>query len=634
MHLRRTTASVAAVTTLTVAGLTAAAGAGYLLGSRPAPGPDPVQPRLALANADLGAPADCEALLDSYVDRALGEMGPYGWGDGMVAFQEGDVAAPLASGGELRSSSPSASSSAATSRSTSEESGTTVQEAGVDEADVVKVAGDLLLRVRDGVLLAYDTSGEQPQLLSSTPVPGAEAATGMPDDPGGELLLVGGRAVVLGTTLDDLGGVTTTITTVDLADPGSPTIVDSTTVTGRASAARLHGDVARVVVHTGLPQLDFGVPDGAFGEVRSRLRNRALVRETTLADWLPTIDGEPAVDCADVAVPSDDDVALGTTTLIALDPADPTARTTTAVATDTAITYFSADRFYLAASAPGWAWGGCPTCRTAGWAEPDGTTPLYAFALDGSTATYVASGRVEGTIADRWSMDAVGGSLRVAVGPSTATADSNSVVTLREEGSALVEEGRVDDLGPGEQIQSVRWFDDLAIVVTFRQVDPLYAVDLSDPGAPRLLGELKIPGYSEYLHPLGERRLLGIGQAATPEGRVLGAQAALFDVTDLTAPRQLDVVRYPRNSQAGAALDPRQLTWLPERRTVLTVVSRGWTGTTGWVSVLSLDDGSMSNEMIEVERGADVTDVRLVPLASGRVVLVTGDDVSFLDLDA
>ena len=65
---------------------------------------------------------------------------------------------------------------------------------------------------------------------------------------------------------------------------------------------------------------------------------------------------------------------------------------------------------------------------------------------------------------------------------------------------------------------------------------------------------------------------------------------------------------------------------------VLTVVSQGWTGTTGWVSVLSLDDGSMTNRMVEVEHGSDVADVRLVPLQSGRVALVTGEDVSFFAL--
>ncbi len=229
-------------------------------------------------------------------------------------------------------------------------------------------------------------------------------------------------------------------------------------------------------------------------------------------------------------------------------------------------------------------------------------------------------------------MDAVGGSLRVAVGPSSETGDFSSVVTFREDDATLVEEGRVDELGINEEIKSVRWFDDLAIVVTFRQVDPLYAVDLTDPADPELMGELKIPGFSEYLHPLGERRLVGIGQDADALGRMRGAQAALYDVTDLTSPRQIDVVRYPSGSLAGVATDPRQLTWLPETRTVLTVVTSDWDASTVWVSALSLADGSMSNRMLPVEHGSDAALVRLVPLASGEVVLVTGEDVSFLDL--
>ena len=430
-------------------------------------------------------------------------------------------------------SSEAARSTVSTSRSTSNESGTNVQEAGVDEADVVKVSGSLLLRLRDGELLAYDVSGDEPRLLSSTRLEDARGSSGWVGDPGGEMVLVDGRAVVLGTSTD---GMSTTITTVDLADPTSPAVVDATTVRGRASAVRLHDDVVRVVLQNGLPELDFSAPDGTLGQLRARLSNRALVRDTTLADWLPTVDGAPVVDCEDVAIP-DDDLALGTTTLLAFDPAEPTARTTTAVATDSAISYFSTDRFYLAASAPQWGWVDCMNCRPAGFPGTDGTTPLFAFALDGTDATYVASGEVEGTIADRWSMDAVGGSLRVAVGPSSETGNFNSVLTLREEGSDLVEDGRVDQLGVGEEIKSVRWFDDLAIVVTFRQTDPLYAIDLSDPTAPRLVGELKIPGFSEYLHPLGEQRLIGMGQDATLDGVTRGAQAALFDVTDLASTR-------------------------------------------------------------------------------------------------
>jgi uncharacterized secreted protein with C-terminal beta-propeller domain len=239
---------------------------------------------------------------------------------------------------------------------------------------------------------------------------------------------------------------------------------------------------------------------------------------------------------------------------------------------------------------------------------------------------------VDGAVADRWSMDEAGGVLRVAVGPTTQTGNFNSVVTLREDGDDLVELGRADPLGVDETIRSMRWFDDLAIMVTFRQVDPLYAVDLSDPAAPRLLGQLKIPGFSEYLHPLGPRRMVGVGQDASLGGVVRGAQVALFDVSDLTAPRRLDSVTYGKGSAAGAATDPRQFTWLPDRRTVLTVVSRGDWGRTGWVSVLTLAGGRLENRMVEVEYGEEVDEVRLVPLPDRRVLLVTGDAVSFFDL--
>ena len=178
----------------------------------------------------------------------------------------------------------------------------------------------------------------------------------------------------------------------------------------------------------------------------------------------------------------------------------------------------------------------------------------------------------------------------------------------------------------------MRWFDDLAVVVTFRQTDPLCVVDLADQRRPSLLGELKIPGFSAYLHPIGDDRLIGIGEHGTGSGLSGRAQAALFDISDVSRPRRLSTVAFPRDSYATAGADPRQFTWLPEQRVALTVVAQGWSGTTGWVSVLSLDDGSMTNRMVEVEHGSDVAQVRLVPLASGKVALVTGEDVSFFDV--
>ena len=99
--------------------------------------------------------------------------------------------------------------------------------------------------------------------------------------------------------------------------------------------------------------------------------------------------------------------------------------------------------------------------------------------------------------------------------------------------------GRIGGLGKGERVYSVRFVGDTGYVVTFRQIDPLFTLDLSQPERPRVLGELKIPGYSAYLHPIGEDLLLGVGQDADENGRPLGTQLSIFDVSDLRKPTRL-----------------------------------------------------------------------------------------------
>ena len=113
------------------------------------------------------------------------------------------------------------------------------------------------------------------------------------------------------------------------------------------------------------------------------------------------------------------------------------------------------------------------------------------------------------------------------------------LTTLRPPGGALVQAGRIGGLGKGERVYAVRFVGDVGYVVTFRQIDPLYTLDLADPERPRVLGELKIPGYSAYLHPIGEDLLLGIGQDADENGRPLGTQLSIFDVSDLRKPTRL-----------------------------------------------------------------------------------------------
>jgi uncharacterized secreted protein with C-terminal beta-propeller domain len=202
------------------------------------------------------------------------------------------------------------------------------------------------------------------------------------------------------------------------------------------------------------------------------------------------------------------------------------------------------------------------------------STEIHGFDTSSATATtYVGTGTVPGYVLGRWALSEHEGVLRVATtrqppwsadqASDTAAATSSMLVTLVERDGALVETGRVGGLGKTEQIKAVRYFGDLAAVVTFRQTDPLYLVDLS--GEPKVVGELKVPGFSTYLHPIGEGLLLGVGQDATEDGQVTGMQLSVFDVSDLSNPSLVD--RLPIGQGYSPALDDsRSFAYDPDRR--------------------------------------------------------------------
>ncbi|MFT4289485.1 beta-propeller domain-containing protein [Nocardioides sp.] len=568
----------------------------------------------------LTAAGSCEELRQSYVDRSLGHVTAWGWdvgGSGSVPLASGSLdsgfAAVRPQAGAAGPAGPT------TSRVTASDTGTNVQEAGVDEPDTVKTDGSLLVRVRRGDLVLYDVTGPEPAQLARLDLPRIT-------DP--ELLLDGDTVVALGgdaTGANHGNGPTgTRVLTIDIADPAAPSVTADVAYSSDLLAARQHGDVVRLTLSAGLPDLDFVQPAEETGEKTALETNRRKVEDSSVEDWLPTYDDgsgpQQLLDCDRVATP-DDDLGVDTVSVVGFDVSAPARPSAIGLAAATTIAYESTDQLFLAAS-PSTIWLDCWGC--AGSSQVTGTSYLFDFALDGLDATHVASGQVDGTIADRWSMDYADGTLRAALGPSTRTGNDNAVVTFRRDGDELVEAGRVDGLGKNEQIQSVRWFDDLAILVTYRQMDPLYAVSLTDPAHPTLLSELKIPGFSSYLHPLGPDRLVGVGQADWSRG-----QLGLFDVTDLSDVKQLDVLDYGKQSTTLAGQDPRAFTWLPAHRAVLTVVQRG---NAGYLSIVTIAHGKLTNREVEVGHGIDVSEVRTLGLPDDRVVLVTGDDVSFLEL--
>ncbi|MDQ3790642.1 MAG: beta-propeller domain-containing protein [Actinomycetota bacterium] len=150
------------------------------------------------------------------------------------------------------------------------------------------------------------------------------------------------------------------------------------------------------------------------------------------------------------------------------------------------------------------------------------------------------------------------------------------ITVLRRNGNTLGVVGHVDGLGPGERIYAVRYFGDTAYVVTFRQTDPLYTVDLTNPAAPKVTGELKITGYSAYLHGAGEGRLIGVGQEADTSGRTTGAQISLFDTTDPAGARRI-AQYHLENAWTEAEGDPHAFLYWPDKGLLVVPVSGGAT---------------------------------------------------------
>jgi hypothetical protein len=211
----------------------------------------------------------------------------------------------------------------------------------------------------------------------------------------------------------------------------------------------------------------------------------------------------------------------------------------------------------------------------------DGPPPtlIHQFRLGpGTEASYVASGEVEGRLLNQFAMSEFDGDLRVATTTdgwgNFGEQSESTVFVLRPNGTDLEQIGSVGGLGKGEQIYSVRFIDDVGYVVTFRQIDPLYVIDLSDPANPVLEGELKIPGYSAYLHPVGDGLLLGVGQDATDEGRTTGTQLSLFDVGNPADPQRISTLAV--GGQSEAEWDHKAfLYWQPDG-TIVLPVSPGW----------------------------------------------------------
>jgi inhibitor of cysteine peptidase len=401
---------------------------------------------------------------------------------------------------------------------------TNIQVAGVDEADIVKTDGEYVYLVsgnRTIIVEAYPP--EQAQVLSEIELEGTAIGIFINGDrlvvfEQDTLYYIGDRQVVF----KDVGepalresdimpyvSPKVLIKVYDISDRENPQLQRELSADGQYVSSRMIGDYAYVVINEPVYEEDDGVN-------LPRIYSEGTEKEI------------PATDIYYCDVP---DYSYMYTSIIAIntqnDGQEPAYETILLGASSTL--YVSPDNIYLT----------FPVWDTGTWESQK--TSIHRIHIEGAEIEYVASGEVPGMVLNQFSMDEYDDYFRVA----TTTRDETSRNNVYVLNMALNITGSLTDLAPGETIYSARFMGDRGYLVTFKQVDPLFVIDLKDPYDPEVLGYLKVTGYSDYLHPYDENHIIGIGKETTDAGEFAwyqGVKISLFDVTDVSNPREISKV--------------------------------------------------------------------------------------------
>ncbi|HET6792931.1 MAG TPA: beta-propeller domain-containing protein, partial [Acidimicrobiales bacterium] len=450
--------------------------------------PPPAVPRTA-APVVLVRYGGCDRLLASVKAEALHEVGPYGLSTSQpgYAYPAAPAGGASAAGGSAAGG-PSAAGAAAPAPGPGgapDYSGANNQEAGVDEPDVVKTDGRLMVVLRRGPvgIQVVDVGSGGPRL---------DGFLGLPQvGPDAQLFLSGGYAVVVGQdqSATPTSGTTTDAVVVSLADVDHPAVARTFRLQGRQAGARLlSGRV--VLVLQGQPDLRFVQPSdqSTRAQAKATQENEAIIERSTAADWLPSVSVMPAgvnrsAQCEAALHPT---VASGldTVSVVSLDPGSDRPGDEVTVVGDASTVYASTSSLYVATTS----WGEQTAAGTAAPPPgagppppPDFTTDIHGFDLsDPADPRYLGSGTVPGTLIGQYAMSEYAGALRVATtvglpspppgeGDAPQQLSASGVTVLAPVDGALVAVGRIDGLGQGEKIYAVRYVGPFAYVVTFRQ---------------------------------------------------------------------------------------------------------------------------------------------------------------------
>lgn len=462
---------------------------------------------------------------------------------------------------------------------------TNLQEAGVDEADKVKTDG-IHIYVARGETVAIVRAGAVANLVSQVKAPGVVTS----------LYLYGDTLVAL---YNPVGGdgypwpggiglpeptlrvgmpywlpveVKTGLLVVDIADRVAPKVTADWIFDGNLVSSRRIGNQLHLVQQfwPDLPPLQQNFDGNKENYAAVVASNRAELDDIPLEDLLPMYeqrDGNGQLVSSGRVVATEDFLAPQASeggsiiSLVSLDLDQPEQPFNSIGAIlDAHLVYASQSSLYLAAQGYAGLFDG-----------RDETVSVHKFDLSQPAVSYVASGSVPGWVLNQFSFGEADDVLRVATttGLSWGGTWSNNVYCLQANGTDLAVIGRLEGLAPGEKIYASRFIGERGFLVTFKRIDPLLTLDLADPRNPKVVGELKVPGYSDYIHPLDENHLLTIGKDTSLSGETVyyqGLQLSIFDVSNFAKPTLLHSVKIgDRGTESEALQDHKAFSFWSER---------------------------------------------------------------------
>ena len=474
-----------------------------------------------------------------------------GW-EGMWMFSVMPAAAPDAMNG--------LSGGAAEDTSSTDHSTTNLQEEGVDESDVMKNDANYVYLLKDQKLrIAHARPADDMEELGQLDIEGWPDSLYLREN---SLVALSQKGGWYGPTLvDDVTSIgvakevsaprngwqnEAVVTLIDVADRTAPAVTKTYRFEGSLVSSRMiDGRLYLVLTITpDLPEPE-EIPatplDDLLPEYQAVEGNGTASAPSLIAPW------------QNFYRPADPD-GYGFITVLTLDTTDPNADVESVVVTsDAGVVYASTEALYL---------------TDTDWGYSDDSpeqTVVHKFDFTENGAEYAASGVVDGRPLNQFSLGEHEGYLRIATTIGriwrTSTGPTNNVFVLGVGAKGLDVVGEVRGIAPGEEIYSARFLGKRGFLVTFEKVDPFFTLDLSDPTNPKVIGKLKIPGYSEYLHPMGENHILAIGKDAEDVGDFSwyqGVQLSIFDVTDFANPIQLHkLIIGGRGTESGALHDHR-----------------------------------------------------------------------------